>query len=120
LHEALKDLYESLTKSLDSDPPPEVRMNLWNFAREALRHWTLKEYFEVKVQKFVGKIRNGFDYWFTFIINPGVEPTNNRAERALRPQVVLRKILGTLRNDKGTSEDFEKPINRNIYILLIL
>jgi transposase len=29
-----------------------------------------------------------------------VEPTNNRAERALRPQVVLRKILGTLRNDK--------------------
>jgi len=34
---------------------------------------------------------------------PGVEPTNNRAERALRPQVVLRKILGTLRNDKGTS-----------------
>jgi len=32
-----------------------------------------------------------------------VEPTNNRAERALRPQVVLRKILGTLRNEKGTS-----------------
>lgn len=38
-----------------------------------------------------------------FIINPGVEPTNNRAERALRPHVVLRKILGTFRNDKGTS-----------------
>jgi hypothetical protein len=32
-----------------------------------------------------------------------VEATNNRAERALRPQVVLRKIMGTLRNDKGTS-----------------
>jgi hypothetical protein len=28
--------------------------------------------------------------------------TNNRAERALRPQVVLRKILGMLRNDRGT------------------
>jgi transposase len=58
---------------------------------------------EVKVQKFVCKISDGFDYWFPFIINPGVEPTNNRAERALRSQVVLRKILGTLRNDKGTS-----------------
>ncbi|MFZ2833810.1 MAG: transposase, partial [Methanothrix sp.] len=36
-------------------------------------------------------------------LNPGVEPTNNRAERALRPHVVLRKILGTLRNSKGTA-----------------
>ena len=103
LHKALKELYESLTKALENDPPPEVRMNLWHSAREALRHWIEKEYFGEKVQKFIGKISNGFEYWFTFIINPGVEPTNNRAERALRPHVVLRKILGTLRNDKGTS-----------------
>ena len=33
----------------------------------------------------------------------GVDPINNRAERALRPHVVLRKILGTLRNRKGTA-----------------
>jgi transposase len=103
LHEALKELYKSLTKALENDPPPEVRTNLWHLAREALRNWIRKEYSIEKVQKFIGKINNGFDYWFTFIINPGVEPTNNRAERALRPQVVLRKILGTLRNDKGTS-----------------
>jgi transposase len=103
LHKALKALYESLTNALESDLLPEVRINLWYLAREALRHWIEKEYSKVKVQKFIGKIRNGFDYWFTFIINPGVEPTNNRAERALRPQVVIRKILGTLRNDKGTS-----------------
>lgn len=31
-----------------------------------------------------GKISNGFEYWFAFIINPRVEPTNNRAVRALR------------------------------------
>ncbi len=61
-----------------------------------------KDYSEENVLKFVGKISNGFEYWFTYIINPGVEPANNRAERALRPQVVLRKIVGTLRNDKGT------------------
>ena len=103
LHNALKELYESLTNALQNDPPPEVRINLWHLARETLRYWIEKEYFEVKVKKFVRKIRNGFDYWFTFIINPGVEPTNNRAERALRPHVVLRKILGTLRNNKGTS-----------------
>ena len=103
LHNALKELYEILTEALEKDPPPEVRKTLWQLAREALRHWILKEYSIEKVRKFIGKINNGFDYWFTFIINPGVEPTNNRAERALRPHVVLRKILGTLRNDKGTS-----------------
>ncbi len=103
LHEALKGLYESLTDALDDDPPPEVRVDLWNRAQEALRHWIGKEYSIQKVRKFIGKISNGFEYWFTFIIHPGVEPTNNRAERALRPMVVLRKILGTLRNRKGTS-----------------
>ena len=103
LHNALKELYEILTEALENDPPPEVRKTLWQLAREALRHWIMKEYSIEKVRKFIGKIDNGFDYWFTFIINPGVEPTNNRAERALRPHVVLRKILGTLRNDKGTS-----------------
>ena len=103
LHNALKELYEILTNALESDPPPEVRKYLCHLAREALRNWTQKEYSVEKVRKFIGKINNGFDYWFTFVINPGVEPTNNRAERALRPHVVLRKILGTLRNEKGIS-----------------
>jgi transposase len=103
LHNMLKELYEILTEALENDPPPEVRRYICHLAREALRNWIRKEYSVEKVRKFIGKINNGFDYWFTFIINPGVEPTNNRAERALRPHVVLRKILGTLRNDKGTS-----------------
>jgi transposase len=103
LHKALKELYESLTNALKHNPPPDIRTELWQSARETLRHWIQKEYLEVKVLRLIGKISNGFDYWFTFIINPDVEPTNNRAERALRPQVILRKILGTLRNDKGTS-----------------
>ena len=103
LHNMLKELYEILTEALENDPSPKVRKTIWQLAREALRHWIMKENSIEKVRKFIGKINNGFDYWFTFIINPCVEPTNNRAERALRPHVVLRKILGTLRNDKGTS-----------------
>jgi transposase len=103
LHKALKELYEGLNDALESDPPPEVRMELWITARATLKQWILKEYVNEKVKKLIGKISNGFEYWFTFVIHPGVEPTNNRAERALREHVVLRKILGTLRNDKGTS-----------------
>jgi transposase len=103
LHEALKKLYEELNDALENDPPPEVRRGLWHMAREALKQWIMKEYVSEKVKKLIGKINNGFEYWFTFVIYPGVEPTNNRAERALREHVVLRKILGTLRNGKGTS-----------------
>jgi len=103
LHDGLKELYEMLTRAIENDPPPEVRKTLWQLAREALRYWIIKGYSIEEVRKFIRKIDNGFGYWFTFIINPGVEPTNNRAERALRPNVVLRKILGTLRNEKGTS-----------------
>jgi transposase len=38
---------------------------------------------------------------FTFIICPGVEPTNNAAERVLRPRVRQRKIWGCFRTDQG-------------------
>jgi len=36
------------------------------------------------------------------VFKSGVEPTNNAAERALGELVVRRKIIGTLRNEKGT------------------
>ena len=32
------------------------------------------------------------DEWFTFLQYEDVEPTNNRAERALRPMVIKRRI----------------------------
>jgi len=103
LHNALKGLYEELKDTLETNPPPEVRMELWHIARATLQQWLRKEYVSENVRKLIGKISNGFEYWFTFIIHPEVEPTNNRAERALREHVVLRKIVGTLRNDKGTA-----------------
>ena len=66
-------------------------------ARATLRRWLRREYASEKVERFIGKISNGFEYWFTFVRHSDVEPTNNRAERALREHVVQRKIIGTLR-----------------------
>lgn len=48
-------------------------------------------------------LRNGGAAWLTFLRRPGVEPTINRGERALREAVVVRKIVGTLRNAKGAA-----------------
>jgi len=103
LHKALTQLYQELNDKLKGDPPPEVRRELWREARATLQQLLNRDYASDKVRKLIGKISNGFDYWFTFVIHPGVEPTNNRAERALREHVILRKIVGTLRNVKGTS-----------------
>ena len=46
-------------------------------------------------------IQNGLDFWFTRIIHPQIEPTNNNGERSLREMVVMKKIIGTLRNEDG-------------------
>jgi len=48
------------------------------------------------------KIANGKYHWFTCVLYPWIEPTNNKAEQELREFVVQRKITGTLRNEKGT------------------
>jgi len=41
------------------------------------------------------------EWLFNFVMNPDVEPTNNRAERALRPSVIYRKISGGSRSERG-------------------
>lgn len=40
---------------------------------------------------------------FEFIRTPGVSPTNNLAERTVRPQVIARKISGGSRSDAGST-----------------
>lgn len=39
---------------------------------------------------------------FTFVADPAVPPTNNAAERALRPLVVARKVSGGTRSRRGS------------------
>ena len=40
--------------------------------------------------------------WFTCIKIAGVQPTNNYAEQAIRETVMVRKIIGAFRSEKGT------------------
>ena len=41
------------------------------------------------------------DRLLTFLRVAGVEPTNNRAERILRPAVIARKVSHCSKNDRG-------------------
>lgn len=49
-----------------------------------------------KLSRFCGQLLKDFDCLWTFLRIPGMEPTNNQAERDLRPMVLWRKkSLGT-------------------------
>jgi transposase len=50
---------------------------------------------------FAGHLLNHFEQWFTFLFNPQVEATNWKAEQAIRPAVVNRKVWGGNRTDAG-------------------
>jgi transposase len=99
--EALHRLYRRLNEPEDK-PPPEEAVRLAGEAKKEMMKWAGRPYETAEVRRFAGKVLNGLDRWFTFLTVPGVEPTNNRAERALREHVVQRKIMGCFRNGKGT------------------
>lgn len=88
-------------KSAASLPDPE-RRRAWRKLRRWMGIWTSREYESPQARKLAKKAANGGGHWFTFVLVPGVPPTNNAAERALRETVVQRKIIGTLRNKRGT------------------
>ena len=53
-------------------------------------------------RKFVKNLLKRKKEWlFQFVMNPDVEPTNNRAERGLRPSVIYRKTSGGSRTERG-------------------
>jgi len=102
LSEGLHRLYGGLRCWAVDKPPPEEAAGLAGEARKVMMDLAERPYEAWEVRGFAGKLLNGLDHWFTFLTVPGVEPTNNRAERALREHVVQRKIMGTFRNGKGT------------------
>lgn len=75
-------------------------------SKEKLLHWidliASRTYTSNEVHKFVKSVcRNHREDLFRFIDNPGIEPTNNHAERGLRHPVVMRKISGGSRSNNG-------------------
>ncbi len=94
LYAGLKEIYE---KGTSKKPPSKEELML------EMKQWIDYAGCYTELRKFAVKMRNGIEYWFTFLEKVGVEPTNNRAERALRELIVQRKIMGTLRNEKGAT-----------------
>ena len=60
------------------------------------------DYDHTRSRRFVENLLKRKKEWlFNFVTNPDVEPTNNRAERALRSSVIYRKVSGGSRSGRG-------------------
>ena len=55
------------------------------------------------VQRFAKHLRTEWTALFTFLCNPAVDAANWRAEQAIRPAVVTRKVCGGNRSWKGAA-----------------
>ena len=104
LYTALKKKF-LFAKGLGPPPPPEEKKN---GVRQQQHDMLVVEtralavaFREAGCKKFATKLENASEYLYTFVLYPGMEPTNNLAERMLRPSVIARKIFQGLRTMEG-------------------
>ena len=100
MHKWMKDLFK-VVKSVSIRDLPQKRQILYDKCilemRQLIQMYSSYNY----LTKVITTIKNGLDFWFTRIIHPQIEPTNNNGERSLRELVVMKRIMGTLRNQDG-------------------
>lgn len=93
--------FKKLREFIDSNKSMEERMNQKNKWDQEMEELVEKYRNNKAIEGKVGYIRNGLRNWYTCLLYPGTEPTNNLGEQALRESVIFRKIIGTFRSEKG-------------------
>jgi hypothetical protein len=71
LLEALYTLYNRLS---NDRPPPDEAIGLLRRQRQTMKALASKPHKSIEVGKFMVKMLNGLDHWFTFLTTQGVEP----------------------------------------------
>lgn len=99
--QVLRDVYHK-AKAFDHQGTDKDIKSLFAWMKKTLDH----PYKSHKCNRFVCNLLAEKDNLFEFVKNPFVDGTNNAAERALRPAVIARKIMGGNRSEKG-SHDYE-------------
>ncbi|MFH1592294.1 MAG: IS66 family transposase [Candidatus Woesearchaeota archaeon] len=99
-YQELRELYNLVDRVTEQDSlEARKRLYLKCIAQMDRLVGRMEAYKELR--KFAVKLENGKVHFFTRVLYPFVEATNNIAERSLREPIVQRKIIGTLRNEKG-------------------
>ena len=100
LHSALKRLFKKADKAKKAALAVSERQKIHGRLNKSLLRLIGLAKKHKATLKLAQKIENGMGHWFTAVLHPEIELTNNSAERALREIVVQRKISG-LRSREG-------------------
>lgn len=97
LYQDLAILYQKLLLELEKS----VNQRNKQYFKEELEKMIKKKYEEVLATKVQTRIKRQWSAFLTCLDWEGVRPENNTAERALRSQVIMRKIFGGSRSLAG-------------------
>jgi transposase len=100
LYGELCELYSSLLLELEK-PPPQRDKLYFDQELTRLQAKTYRAQTEPLAKEVQARIARHHDQLLVCLDHEGVLPENNTAERAIRPQVILRKIFGGSRSPNG-------------------
>ncbi len=111
-HEGLQQIYKDAKEAVKQLRTKEERGSMYAAFVEKLKNFASKGWQHDDIRRLAKRALKYSGELFTFILVPSIEPTNNSAERALRPCVVQNKIWGCHRTNKGAK-------NRDILMSMI-
>jgi transposase len=100
MHKWMKDLFAKVKSASVKDPLDKRQKSYDGCIVEMTQLIQIYSSYQ-HLTTVITTIKNGLDFWFTRINHPQIEPTNNNGERSLREMVVMKRIMGTLRNQNG-------------------
>ncbi len=98
--------YRLLKEFLGKDPPMGERKHQKKIWEKELADLVEKYNSALHTRPLITYLKNGLGFWYTCLLYPGMEPTNNLGEQAIREHVIMRKIIGAFRSIKG-SENYQ-------------
>lgn len=104
VYDELKIFFDRMRKFIDTKPSDNDRTLEYQYALNWLDSFTSRQFMEDCIPKVFNRLKRYRECWFTCILIQGVEPTNNTAERGLRPQVIIRRLRGSLRSEESIKD----------------
>jgi len=101
LSEEIHSCFKEMKQFIGGNPSMDERWHQKAIFEKELVDIVVKYDVFKELEKPLTYIKNGFGCWYTCLLYPGMEPTNNLGEQAMREHVIMRKIIGCFRSENG-------------------
>ena len=101
LSETIHHCFNSLKEFLAKNPSLSQREKQKTIFESEMKDIVEKYRMFKELRKPIKYLQNGLGKWYICLLFPGMEPTNNLGEQAIREHVIMRKIIGCFRSKNG-------------------